>query len=66
MDDPFLFEIVERRGELQPERQQLLRFQDPLLPDHTREAGALEVLEDEMRPRAVEHGVEAAHDDGMS
>ena len=29
VDDPFLFEIVERRGELQPERQQLFRFQGP-------------------------------------
>jgi hypothetical protein len=65
VDDSFLFEIVERRGELEPERQQLLRSQGPLLPEHTREARALEVLEAEMGPGAVEHGVEAAHDHGM-
>jgi hypothetical protein len=66
VDDSLLLEIVERRGELQAERQQLFRLECSLLPDHAGEARPLEVLEDEMRSGAVEHRIEPTHDHRMA
>ena len=65
MHDTLGGEVVKSRAELQRQRDQLLGRQRPVAADQGREPRALEMLEHQMRARAVEDGVEAAHDHRM-
>ena len=63
MDDALGREVVQRRGDVQRERQQLLERERPVARQQLVERRPVEVLEHQVREAAVGHGAERAHDD---
>ena len=55
---------MERRGALEREREELLD-NHPVTPNERREPRTVRMLEDEMRPRPAQHGVECPDDGRM-
>ena len=63
VDDALGGEVVQRGGDVQAEREQLLERERAAAGEELVEGRAVEVLEDEVREAAVEDGAEAADDD---
>ena len=57
--------VVQGRGDVERQRQQLLEGQGAAPLDQPPQGRALEVLDQQVRVRPVEHGAEAAHDHRM-
>jgi hypothetical protein len=65
VDHPLAGQVVQRGGDVQAERQHLLRGQGAVAEDQVAQRRAFEVLDQQMREAAAGHRVEAAHDRGM-